>query len=697
MRITIMLLCLFISINCSYGQCSVNNIPFGVNYTFATQSCDAFDGHINASLASGFNPNGVRYIWSTGATTETISGLSAGVYGLSIEDIYSGCKSVEAIVVPQDPVCVARILGHILDYIPYYACTNALTPYNGKVGEVLLLTDGVDSIFTLTDNAGYFEFEVGLGNYSLRHFTQHTDSIVCLNGPIQNINVTSYKRYSLPDYVIVPRIPNDFRIHNIAYDPPKQGTSIVYKLVYSNLGMNQQTATVQLKHDELITDLQITFGNTPVYDTINRLATWSSLLNSRQTKHIFYNYTIPASVPIGTEICDTAFISPIANDDTPGNNTFVFCRTVEASYAPNEKRTLFGASKYGGEFTADDSPFMYEIRYENTGLNTAINMVIRDTLDPNLDLTTLDFLDKRHWYTPKLVDNHILEFWFENINLPSNGQPYNYGFLLYELKPKDNLDICTEISNTASIYFDNQPPIYTNTVVNTLRPNEGLRFSGKVFLEGAINSATGMLESDLVSLGLLPLEEPYSGLGFNFVNGVFCESTNLSVLDQTGADAIVDWVFLELREAGDPSIVVATRAALLKANGEIVDTDGISPVLFGEMPPANYYVAIQHRNHLGVMTPAALYLDEQGTASYDFTTGNAFGGNAQKQITSGMFGLFAGDFDHSGSIDANDRSISWNFRNQQGYLSQDASLNGVCDAVERSLAWNNRNVNSYLP
>ena len=96
------------------------------------------------------------------------------------------------------------------------------------------------------------------------------------------------------------------------------------------------------------------------------------------------------------------------------------------------------------------------------------------------------------------------------------------------------------------------------------------------------------------------------------------ETIEARILKNTGPDAIVDWVFLELRWEFDPSKILATRAALVQRDGDIVDTDGISPVSF-KQPKDYYYLAVRHRNHLGAMTAKPILLTAQVQQLIDFT------------------------------------------------------------------------------
>src|ERR1044072_631629 len=77
---------------------------------------------------------------------------------------------------------------------------------------------------------------------------------------------------------------------------------------------------------------------------------------------------------------------------------------------------------------------------------------------------------------------------------------------------------------------------------------------------------------------------------------------SVTVFGVTGQNAIVDWVFIELRSKANSATVVATRAALLQRDGDIVDVDVLSALSFPGVALDSYYVAVRHRNHLGAMS-----------------------------------------------------------------------------------------------
>ena len=142
--------------------------------------------------------------------------------------------------------------------------------------------------------------------------------------------------------------------------------------------------------------------------------------------------------------------------------------------------------------------------------------------------------------------------------------------------------------------------------------------SGKIFLQGAYNTSNGTMNNTLNSSGILStsaLSQPYNNTAFNYTG-----TENVSSGFFTAHSDIVDWVLIELRDATSPATIVATRAAFVKQDGSLADTNGVSTqITFIGVSHGNYYVAIHHRNHLGISSSATIDFTG-GSGSYDFTT-----------------------------------------------------------------------------
>jgi hypothetical protein len=235
-----------------------------------------------------------------------------------------------------------------------------------------------------------------------------------------------------------------------------------------------------------------------------------------------------------------------------------------------------------------------------------------------------------------------------------------------------------------------------STVVSINGTSCYVNLMAKIYLEGAYNTTSHRMNDNLRTVNYIPTTEPFTAMAsthFMHKGTGGGEMTTPSVFSTTGNNAIVDWVFLELRDPSVPSTVLQTRSALLQADGDVVDMDGISPVRFVGAAASSYFIAIKHRNHLRMRTLNAVALSN-GVNTFNFSNNSTplLGANPLRQVEAGVYALYTGDLNGDGVIDATDRSSVWNFRNLTGYSIYDCNMNGTVDASDRSNAWNNRNI-----
>lgn len=180
-------------------------------------------------------------------------------------------------------------------------------------------------------------------------------------------------------------------------------------------------------------------------------------------------------------------------------------------------------------------------------------------------------------------------------------------------------------------------------------------------LDGPYDAALGRMRGDLSAQGLIPLTEPYSALGYPQVGGGG-ETTSASVLNlYLPSHSAVDWVRFELRDAANPAQLVRTLQCLVLSNGILLrGSDGGPP--FFQVPPGNYYVAVRHRNHLGVMTAVPVYLGPttgiHTTIDFRSPSTATYGTEARKAVGNTLT-LWSGDVLRDGALRyvgaANDR------------------------------------------
>jgi len=150
---------------------------------------------------------------------------------------------------------------------------------------------------------------------------------------------------------------------------------------------------------------------------------------------------------------------------------------------------------------------------------------------------------------------------------------------------------------------DKEGPIFNGTspLAVEFTPDH-VAASVKIFLEGPFNS--GNMNTSLGTS--IPLTQPYSASPWNYGGN---ETTTQTFITNNN---IVDWVLVELRtgsSAATATTVVSTRAALLRNDGVILDTDGSTNIDFYGVGNGNYYIAVYHRNHLAVLSSSSVSLN----------------------------------------------------------------------------------------
>ncbi|MCH2045093.1 MAG: T9SS type A sorting domain-containing protein [Saprospiraceae bacterium] len=147
------------------------------------------------------------------------------------------------------------------------------------------------------------------------------------------------------------------------------------------------------------------------------------------------------------------------------------CQQNVFAYDPNDK-TAQPEGYSTQHYIEKNTPLNYRIRFQNTGNDTAFTVVLKDTLSPYLDLSSLQMGSSSHPYT-WTINNNILTIRFDHIMLPDSNtnEPASNGFVKYAINQVNNLPLETRIENTAYIYFDYNPPIITNTTFHTIGEN----------------------------------------------------------------------------------------------------------------------------------------------------------------------------------------------------------------------------------
>jgi uncharacterized repeat protein (TIGR01451 family) len=163
----------------------------------------------------------------------------------------------------------------------------------------------------------------------------------------------------------------------------------------------------------------------------------------------------------GDQICVNVTVTPTGGDNNVANNSYDYCYEVINSYDPNNK--LVYPSLVVPGF---DDYLTYTINFQNTGSAPAFNIRLEDTLSADLDLTTFEVIDYSHTNHYSLEGN-LLQVYYPNIMLldSTTNEPESKGYVTFKVKPLQSFVLGSAIENEASIYFDYNAPILTNTAL----------------------------------------------------------------------------------------------------------------------------------------------------------------------------------------------------------------------------------------
>lgn len=188
-------------------------------------------------------------------------------------------------------------------------------------------------------------------------------------------------------------------------------------------------------------------------------------------------HPFPQPVALSVEGCtansvfSTGFVNQFPlGDDPPFLDKD--CTQNIGSWDPNDKQSYpvgYGAEHYvrpGGEIE-------YLIRFQNTGTDTAFQVHVLDTLSALLDPATIKFETASHPYRYDLTGAGVVHFLFDAIMLPDSNtnEPASHGFVKFSIQPRSDAMLESIIENKASIYFDFNDPVITNTTFHRIGLN----------------------------------------------------------------------------------------------------------------------------------------------------------------------------------------------------------------------------------
>lgn len=285
---------------------------------------------------------------------------------------------------------------------------------------------------------------------------EYTSNVV-----FNNITVAAGSGITVYNFPIVSAPCQDLAVY-IFGSGPRPGLAYYNYVSFINYG-NQAIAAGTLTFTK---DNRVTISSVSEPDAVLNPTGFTynfTNLQPNEARYLMVSMDVPAmpTVNLGDLLTNSVAITP--DDSFPANNSHSVTQIVTNSYDPNDISERHGGKVLHSSFTAADY-LTYTIRFENTGNANAFDVMIENNLDTQLDESTVRIVTSSH---NCILDRSgsALQWKFQNINLPPSvtGTPVGKGYVVYQIKPKAGYAVGDIIPNTASIYFDSNPAIVTNT------------------------------------------------------------------------------------------------------------------------------------------------------------------------------------------------------------------------------------------
>lgn len=327
--------------------------------------------------------------------------------------------------------------------------------------------------YVLPDSTGFYTQTLPFGNYNFSIDLAGGELNLCSNIP--QLQVDENNLYSNLDILVSRQNLKPNISLSLVEDivPPRPGFDYTEKIYIENIGTKATSTLIKYVPGKQFVVSKT--SSTPIYNLGDTLVfeledlapnskfsiCFSGKINNGTLGENLESYGI-------VEIVDQNLI-----DEDSTDNTDVLQQRIVGSYDPNDKQV----SPIGDIAYKTAPRISYMVRFQNTGTYPAYRVVIRDTLQENFDLNTLELGAASHDYTFAIYSGNVLTWTFEGIMLPdsNSNEPESHGFVKYYIKPKENLPLNTVLKNEADIYFDFNEPIITNKTENTIRLVTGVK------------------------------------------------------------------------------------------------------------------------------------------------------------------------------------------------------------------------------
>ncbi len=349
--------------------------------------------------------------------------------------------------------------GKVSDYIVQVRNMGTVSAPNVRVNMTFdpYLKPTFSNTKMISDNV--YGIEGGIASGETKTFIVKT--LVDKNAPLGATHTV--KAHVIPDDFYLPKNPN-WTGEEISIAARCEKDSVAFFI--GNQGLAAANGiTYSIIEEDLITEpgegIVIQPNTTFVTKYKANGHTFRFVAQQSNPKHPFLSY-----LTIALEGCDSKFIAnttgyvttfPEELDNNPFEATFSLQNTLETTKLLT---IALPKGRSAQHFIETTTPIEYLVPFQNNGFDVVKTVVIFDTLDRNLDPSTLLPTVSNYAYNWNLLHTEagqtVLKITYTNIQLPIGVQveASYYGFFKFRIVPKTDVPFGTVIQHQATIWMD---------------------------------------------------------------------------------------------------------------------------------------------------------------------------------------------------------------------------------------------------